>query len=204
MNPLQSRLAVLRRRLRLVVTFRGGCWALAVLVGAVALACLGDQTLYQRGQRGLPVLFRALLLVGALGGTAVVAYRFLLKPWRTRTDDLSLALRVEEQYPVLNDALASTVQFLQQPETAPGVSQALRREAVQRALRLAQGCDFNKAVNARGAGIAAVALLAACALVLPLVLGNPALAVAALTRLADPFGGHGWPGEGQQTFLDVT
>src|SRR4051812_19574180 len=114
MNPLQSRLAVLRRRLRTVVTFRGGCWALAALVASVALACLIDQAVYLKNNRDLPSLIRAVFLLGVLGGTGYVSYRFLLRPLRVRTDDLALALRVEEQYPVLNDSLASTVQFLQQ------------------------------------------------------------------------------------------
>ncbi len=203
MNPLQSRLADLRRRLRLVVTFRGGCWALAALIGSVALACLIDQAVYLRTSRDLPALIRAGFLVAILGGAGYVAYRFLFRPMTARTDDLSLALRVEEQYPELNDALASTVQFLQQSPAVPGVSPALQREAVQRAMRLAQGCDFNKAVDARGARPALLALLAAGALVVPLLLWNPGLAGTSLARLADPFGGHLWPGHGQQTRLTV-
>ena len=45
MNPLQSRLADLRRRLRMVVTFRGGCWALAALVGSLAGVLVPPSTL---------------------------------------------------------------------------------------------------------------------------------------------------------------
>src|SRR5262245_10872990 len=67
MNPLQSRLAALRRRLRLIVTLRGGCWALAVLIGSLALACLLDRSFYLRTDRDLPSLIRAVLLVGILG-----------------------------------------------------------------------------------------------------------------------------------------
>jgi hypothetical protein len=203
MNPLQSRLAGLRRRLRRIVTVRGGCVALAVLVGSVALACLLDQVVYLRSQRDLPGVIRAFFLVGILAGTGYVAYRFLLRPLRTRTDDLSLALRVEERYPVLNDSLASTIEFLNQPEASPGVSKALRGEAINRALRLAQGCDFNKAADTRGTRPALLALLAAGALVLPLVFWTPGLAMTSLARLADPFGGHRWPGEEPQRQLTI-
>ncbi len=204
MNPLLSRLAELRRRLRLVTTFRGGCWALAVLVGSLAVACLIDQAVYVRNNRDLPGLIRALFLVGILGGTGYVTYRFLLKPMRSRTDDLSLALRVEDEYPVLNDSLASTVQFLQQKEGTPGVSPVLKREAVQRAMRLAQGCDFNKAVDTRGAGRASMALVGALAVAALFLLWNPGLALTSLARLADPFGGHRWPGHLPQTQLEIT
>ncbi len=203
MNPLQTRLAELRRRLRRVVTFRGGCWAFTALVGSLALACLIDQFVHVRLHGDLPALIRAVFLVATLGGTAFVAYRFLLRPMWARTDDLSLALRVEQEYPILNDALASTVQFLEQAGPSPGVSATLQREAVGRALRLAQGCDFNKAVDTRGVGPAFLALVAAGALVVPLLLWNPGLAATSLARLADPFGGHRWPGDGQQTFLTV-
>src|SRR5262249_59321467 len=101
-------------------TLRGGCWALAVLIGSLALACLLDRSFYLRTERDLPALLRALLLVAILGGTGFVAYRYLVRNFWARTDDLSLALRVEERYPVLNDALASTVEFLRQPEGTPG------------------------------------------------------------------------------------
>jgi hypothetical protein len=204
MNPLQSRLAVLRRRLRTVVTFRGACWALAALVGSVALACLFDQAVYLKTNRDLPALIRAVFLLGVLGGTGYVTYRFLLRPLRVHTDDLALALRVEEQYPILNDALASTVQFLEQSNNTPGVSPALQREAVQRALRLAAGCDFNKAIDARGTRPAFLALVGAFVLVVPLVLLHPGLAMTSLARLADPFGLHRWPGHLPQTTLEIT
>src|SRR5262249_20175177 len=119
-------------------------------------------------------------------------------------DDLSLALRVEKEYPILNDSLASTVQFLEQTSsTAPGVSATLQREAVGRALRLAQGCDFNKAVDSRGTAPAFLTLLVVSAVLVPLVLLSPGLAATSLVRLADPFGAHLWPGHGQQVALEI-
>src|SRR5205085_1532607 len=68
-GPLQSRLADLRRRLRLVVTLRGGCWVLAALVGSVTLACLIDQAVHVGLRRDLPGMIRAVFLVGILAGT---------------------------------------------------------------------------------------------------------------------------------------
>jgi hypothetical protein len=203
MNPLQSRLAALRRRLRWIVTVRGGCWALAILLGSLALATQIDRSFYARWQRDLPALVRALFLVCGVGGAGYVAYRFFLKPLRTRTDDLSLALRVEERYPILNDSLASTIQFLAQTEDTPGVSKALQGEAIQRALRLAKGCDFNKAADTRGTRPALLALLVGCVLVLPLILGDRSLAGTSLMRFLDPFGGHRWGGEEPTTHLVV-
>src|SRR5206468_2698338 len=78
MNPLLSRLAALRRRLRLVTTVRGSCWTLAVLVGALAVACLFDIFTYKFLRLELPGLVRGLLLAATLAGTGYIGYRWLL------------------------------------------------------------------------------------------------------------------------------
>src|SRR5689334_19857942 len=100
-TALQQRLAALRWRLRSVVTFRGACWVAALVLLAAALAGWLDWRLH------LPAAVRALLLTGTLGAAGYVAYRHLLRPLASRADDLTLALRIEEHYPGLNDALAS-------------------------------------------------------------------------------------------------
>ena len=187
MNELQSRLAALRRRMRLVVTRHGLTILLAMVLGCAILAGLLDWRLH------LPSLVRALLLVGILGGAGYLAYRHLLTPLWGKTDDLSLALRVEEHYPILNDGLASTVQFLEQPEQGEtSGSPALRREAIQRSLRLAQGCDFNEVIERRGSGWAAGGAFLAVAVAVLLFLLAPGLAWTGLWRLLEPFGNHSW------------
>src|SRR5947209_18088541 len=134
MNPLQRRLAALRRRLRLVVTFRGVSWVFALVFLAAAVAGLVDWRLPGH----LPSLVRALLLTGTLGAAGYVSYRFLFGPLGAPANDLSLALRIEAHFPVLNDALASAVQFLENSaDVERSSSPSLRREAVQRALGLA-------------------------------------------------------------------
>jgi hypothetical protein len=204
MNPLQSRLAALRRRLRMVVTVRGGCLAATLLLGCLAFAGLVDCAVYRMLGVETWSLLRAAILVSTLAGTGAVVYLTLLRPLAARTDDLSLALRVEEQYPILNDALASTVQFLeQQGQGKTAVSPSLQKEAVQRALRLAQGCDFFKVVNARGLRWSAALLMLMLVLVVPLVLLRPAIAKTALARIADPFGDHPWHSIAALTRLEV-
>src|SRR6185312_14859478 len=98
----------------------------------------------------LPALVRAVILTATLAGGIVVFYRYLYCPLSAPSDDLSLALRVEEQYPALNDALASTVQFLERGTPPDSSSAVLEREAVKRALGHVVGCDFSKVVNKRG------------------------------------------------------
>ncbi|OAI46427.1 hypothetical protein AYO44_11390, partial [Planctomycetaceae bacterium SCGC AG-212-F19] len=186
-HPLAGRLGALRRRLRLVATLRGVSW----LVGAVVLiAVVGgalDWWLH------LPGLIRALFLTGLLASAGTIAYLHLIQPLRQPTDDLALALRVEAAYPELNDSLASTVQFLQQPEAADQGSATLRQAAVRQALGKASGCDFNRIVNSQGVRLACLAMIALAALAVGLVVWQPEATATALVRLGHPFGSREWP-----------
>jgi hypothetical protein len=173
--------------LRLVVWWRG----LAALVALLACCAVAAGLLDWRFH--LPGLIRALLLVGSLSAAAYVAYRYLLQPLWSKSDDLTLALRVEEHYPVLNDSLASTVEFLQEPAQAEASGSAsLRAEAVKRALRLAEGCNFNDVVDSRGVFVVGAGGLAAGVLAALLLLLFPDLAWTAFLRLVEPYGNHSW------------
>src|SRR5581483_4055778 len=143
-SPLRQRLAALRRRHYLVAAIRGVGWLLTVLIASAIVAGVLDW------RWKLPDLVRAVFLVGALAGAALIAVRYLFKPLTAKADDLALALRVEERYPALNDALASTVQFLNQSPEGGNDSASMRREAVRRAMRLMSGLDFNRVVDTRG------------------------------------------------------
>src|SRR5262249_51403171 len=186
-QALARRLAWLRRRLRFVVTLRGVSWLWALVCGTALVVGLLDWRIH------LPALVRAAALVGLLGGAGYVLYRYLLSPLAEKADDLTLALRIEEQYPGLNDGLGSAVEFLQE-EGKPGIdSPALRREAVSHALRRARGCDFGKIVDARGLRAAGLLMVAAFALAVAVILVYPQLAYTALARLMAPFSEVDWP-----------
>src|SRR5579871_6498813 len=146
---LRHRLANLRRRLRFVATVRGFGLLLTVLTATAVVTGILDWRWH------LPDLVRAIVLVASLVGSVIVAYRYLFRPLRAPSDDLSLALRIEEEYPLLNDSLASTVQFLERGTHTETSSAVLEREAVKRALGRASGCDFTKVVNKRGLAWAA-------------------------------------------------
>jgi hypothetical protein len=204
MNPLKGRLATFRRRLRWSLTARGvSVTAASLLAGLLACALL-DSFLFRLFAVETWSLVRAAFLTVTVAITGLAAHRFLLRPLGARTDDLSLALRVEDEYPVLNDALASTVQFLETSGSHDrGVSASLQQEAIARALRLAEGCDFNKAIKSKGLRQSAICLAVLLAIGLPLVFLQPASAWVALTRFADPFGEHPWVQLGEQTRLKL-
>src|SRR5262249_44248552 len=192
-NALGQRLAGLRRRLRFVATFRGTSWLLTTVLATVVVVGLADWRWH------LPGLVRAVALTGLLGAAGMIIHRLLLRPLSQPADDLSLALRVEERYPILNDALASTVQFLK--GAAPdGESLSLRREAVRRAMSKADGCDFSRVVDSRGLRTAGLCSLLACVAAVTFGILAPALAKTALGRLANPFGGLDWP---RKTLLEL-
>src|SRR5438128_769456 len=114
MNPLLRRLAILRLKVRLLDGWQG--------IGAL------DYWLH------LPTLPRAAALVGLLVGAAAIVYRYLVRPFGKPCDNLNLALRIEEEFPELNDALASTVQFLnmtKEEQARLGASESMRARTVQ-------------------------------------------------------------------------
>src|SRR5262249_34683613 len=129
-----------------------------------------------------------------LAGSGILVYRFLYQPLGQRVDDLTLALRIEDCYPSLNDSLASTIEFLNQAEQGvPGESPVMRREAVRRALATAESCDFERIVDRRGLFGSSVAAFVSALLVGALFFFTPVLAGTALGRLLNPFGGGLWP-----------
>jgi hypothetical protein len=196
MNQLQKRLGDLRRRLRRVVAFRGFSWTVAVLLLAIATVGVVDWRFH------LPDLVRALVLTGTLAGASFLSYRLLFHPLTAAADDLSLALRIEGRFPQLNDALASAVQFLEQPDENEQLgSPALRGAAIKRALSAARSHDFKAVVDTRGLPAAGLSLFAAGGLALFLSLAFPQLAPTAFLRLTDPFGAHQWPRETQLEIL---
>ena len=195
MNPLQIRLASLRRRLWLVVSFRGGSLVCAILLLAAAGTGLIDWRVH------LPSLIRAALLTGSVGLAGFVSYRYFLLPLLAKADDLTLALKVEARYPALNDSLASAVQFLEQrSDDEPFCSPSLRREAVQRALERTKKYDFAPVVDTRGVRTAGLSFASAATLAVVLSFLYPQAAWTAFLRLTDPFGSHDWP---RQTQLKI-
>src|SRR5205814_1696147 len=140
-------------RWRRAVLVRSVCAVLAAALGAAVVVGLLDSAV------NLPALIRAVLLVGLLIAGGLFLRRGLLQPWRELGDDLALALRVEARFPALNDALASTVQFLDRPDgDATAGSPALRQATRRRAVREAEDCDFGELLERRPLRRALVAL----------------------------------------------
>lgn len=194
-QALIQRLSRLRANTRRVNWVRGICMILAILlVGGLVLVFL-DWMLV------LPPLVRAIGLVSILVTSLLAGLIYLVRPLGERVDDLTLALKVEEQFPALNDSLASSVEFLQQlPNGSASGSNFLREETIRRALAAASQCDFQRIVDREGLTPALILSLLAINVIWPLFTFFPTVAIPGAARLLNPFGTHEWP---RQTGLEL-
>ena len=111
------------------------CWAVAHLAAILDIAF------------HLPPLARAAALVFTLSLGGIVWLLRVARPLALRTGALSVALELEEKYPILNDALASAVSFLDSPSPEErGVSNRLQSAAVRSARRLAERYEFRRMI----------------------------------------------------------
>jgi hypothetical protein len=187
-DKLRGRLASLRRQLRLVASWRGLAYLVA-LVLAVGLTMSLIDYLYD-----LFPLVRAVVLVATLTGMGLVTWFYLMRPLSQPMDDLSLALRIEERHPTLNDALASTVQFLDQERASPsGESTSMRGEAVRRTIARVANLDFGKIVDRNGLQTATFGAVAFALVCLGFAVFTPELAAKGFWRLTTPFASVQWP-----------
>lgn len=187
-TTLTTRLAGIGRDRRTALVLGSAFRAMAVIVSAVLLATALDTILH------LPAFLRATVLVGTLACGRLFWVRGVRPSMRESVHPLAVALRLEEQFPRLNDSLASAVEFLSldgEPNRAGGAR--FRRVAVARAEGLAERYNLS-AIVPRGAAwrafwaATAVGCLAAVA-----IATQPSTAAVALTRFVDPYGAHPWP-----------
>jgi hypothetical protein len=186
MNPLLQRLAVVRRRYWMVTVLSGVFAVAAFAIGLAVVVGLIDYANH------LPRLLRAGALVSLLGGAGFLIFNLLAYPLAKKSDNLSLALRIEAMHPELNDALASTIQFLEQPNTTAGGDPRLREIAIQKATKQAASFDFHAILDYRFLGFATLGLISAIAAGAHFLYHERDLSRTALLRLADPFGDHPW------------
>ena len=186
MNPLLARLAVVRRRYRWVTIASGLCAILGFALWSGLLVAFIDWYIH------LPRLLRAAALVSILGGMGALFWQLLAYPLARRSDNLSLALRIEALFPELNDALASTVQFLENPSSPAAGDPRLRDKAVDKAMIQCRSFDFHRILDYRFLNAAIAGLLLATAAVSHFGYYEGQLTTVAVLRIVDPFGPHPW------------
>lgn len=195
-ESLTDNLAHLGRTRKAVAVATGLFLFFGVVLGSIVLACLIDAAFH------LPPLIRALALVGTITLAGIIWIRRVSPALALRTDALAVALELEGKFPILNDALASAVSFLDAPDAEErGVSNRLQAAAVRSARRLADRHEFGRMIPSGACWRAAWACAIIIGASVPLILVNSNRAAIALVRLADPFGVHPWPTKTQIELL---
>ena len=199
MHALTEKIDALRRGLILRQRSTAACWTFATVV-AVAMVLGGLDYWLRYTDRGLLALATG-ALVAAVGGSV---YRWWVRPDRIGTDSVTIARRVEQEYPQLRDSLASAVDFLRQAEDDPTAGSAqLRRVVVAEAETAIADLSLMNVVDKRPLRRAALWAGAAIAIV-SLCLALDAGAVGTvLSRLVAPWGNAEWPREHYREFVDA-
>lgn len=193
-HPLEKKIGRLRRRLRLLAAARAAAWMIAAAVGGVVL--LGMIDYWVRFRDGG---MRVICTLAFLALMAWVCHRFCYRKFfggqaRRLLSSLSLARRVEHCFPQLGGSLASSIEFLQQPENdLRAGSPVLRRAVIAATAAESEGMIFTRAADVRPARQAVIAAAAMCLLAAVIALADPLWLQVAVARLAYPLGDVAWP-----------
>ena len=204
-ESLPVRLADLGRARKRVALAAGAFGFVGTVVGIATVSGLLDAAVH------LSPFVRTLALVALLAAGGVAWARGIGRARRYRADALAVALELEDQFPSLNDALASAVSFLgtgddgdaadDLPPKRTGVSNRLTASAVRVAERRAGRLPLDHLVPTGRCWWNGWLCGAAVAVAVPLALFDTDRAATAVARLADPFGTHPWPTKTRIEFL---
>ncbi|HEV3136732.1 MAG TPA: hypothetical protein VGZ26_02490 [Pirellulales bacterium] len=188
-HPLEQKIVQVRRHARRLLVLYALGWTLGSLISAVVVLGLADYLIRFRdhGIRLMSSLAVVLTLVWA-------CYRYWLVGLGRRLGDVQVAQRIERRFPFLTDRLASTVQFLAQPEADPQAgSEALRRAVILQTTSAVEGLDFSQVFERRPTRRALGVALGVGLVGVVILLLAPQSARVALVRMARPFGNDAWP-----------
>ncbi len=189
LHPLQEWIGTLRRKVRGLALLYGVAWLIAVVTGLYLAVGLADY-LVRFEDRGLRVLLWAL----SLGAVAAAAWWFVARAARARLTDLDLARRLERQFPQLRDRLATTLEFLSQPEDNPLAGSAeLRRAVVTQVAAEVQPLRGAAVLAPRQVWLAVAVAGVLLAVVVILTAVQPQLAGIAALRQINPWSDTPWP-----------
>lgn len=179
----------LRRRLQWRRAFVASCWFVAVVVMGVFTLSTIDWLL------GVADVVGRVIGTLALGAIVVLSgHRWLTKVWRKRFTSVSVAHRIERQYPELRDIVTSALHFNQQSPSVVGAgSETLRRAVVLRATASVRDIDYQQLVSPRTLGRAILMTLALLLMIAGLMWQAPRVVSTGFTRLLNPMSSAKWP-----------
>jgi len=140
-TTILERLAELRRKMTAWLVVDG----MSRVLGTVVLVAAADLLLDWTFQMDRPQ--RIVMLVLSVAIVASVAYRKLWKPLSTSATDDALALRIEQQNPVLHERLISALQLARLKEPPPGASPQMTDAVIQQGIAAARELDVRSLLD---------------------------------------------------------
>jgi hypothetical protein len=140
---LQSKLGQVRRKRGVVGIATGAAAVVVVVVAATMVTALLDWWL------DLPYVVRALLLALQLAAAAALVVRLAVWPVVRGADEESLALSVEQRWPIFRSRLISAIQLGRAGAVPAGVGAAFVTQLVRETEQVADSVDFGAVVPMR-------------------------------------------------------
>ena len=155
---LEQRLTALVPRVRVLRVARGATRLVVTALAAVCVVLLLDAA------ASLPAWARGLFLSVWITAVGVLAWRWVIVPWRADVSPAEVAAELEKALPELGDRLRAAM-----TDAPPGQSDAVRAALVDATARRARAVDFVRALPvkpalAANAALALLAFGATCAL----------------------------------------
>jgi hypothetical protein len=179
-TTIKFKLMRLRLRERLLDLAWGFARLVALVIVLLFLACLLDWTIDR--EQDTPETLRRFLLYLQISVAVGAGLVFLVWPLRKRLTDTSLALRVEDKYPSLENRLISAVQLNRRGANTDGMSEELIGVVTREAVEQAKELDFSRVGDQGRLKRAAVVMLPALVLAVAPFLFWPETAAALLAR----------------------
>ena len=188
-DTLHKTIAGVRKRARWTLVFRGVGWG--VVLGAGVLLITGILDYYLRmDDRVSRMTFSVLCLLAIIA----VVFRFFLPPLRRQLTELSVAQRIQDRFPSLQNKVASAVEFSQKQEDDQlAGSAAMRQAVIQEVTGELAEVPLGEVVRYRPAVTASLAALGTLGVILLIAFSIPTGSGIALARLTNPFGDTVWP-----------
>ena len=137
---------------------------------------------------------RLILSLAVIGILFAAAWRWLVRPLFSIPSDVSLARRMIQEDPRLDESFPTAIEFLKQSEHDPYAGSAVLRRAVviEAQVRL-EGLAWDRFVDRRPLRTAVALAIVPLVILAAVALWRPQLVGVGVARLAAPWGNNDWP-----------